>query len=84
MPRAVRHFEDRGWRTVEWPMISLSPRSGLNRELGELEGRFDAVVLAVAHNQFKTLNVRSFLANEKGVVYDVKGILDKGMIDGRL
>ena len=49
-----------------------------------LEQRFDAVVLAVAHNQFKTLNVRNFLASENGVVYDVKGILDREMIDGRL
>ena len=49
-----------------------------------LEQRFDAVVLAVAHNQFKTVNVRKFLANNNGVVYDVKGILDKKQIDGRL
>ena len=49
-----------------------------------LEQRFDAVVLAVAHNQFKTVNVRKFLANDNGVVYDVKGILDKKQIDGRL
>ena len=49
-----------------------------------LEQRFDAVVLAVAHNQFKTVNVRKFLANNNGVVYDVKGILVKKQIDGRL
>ena len=49
-----------------------------------LEQRFDAVILAVAHNQFKVLNTRKFLANEKGVVYDVKGLLDKTQIDGRL
>ena len=49
-----------------------------------LEQRFDAVVLAVAHNQFKTLDVRRFLASDNGVVYDVKGILDKKQIDGRL
>ena len=53
-------------------------------DLKSLEKSFDAVVLAVAHNQFKVLNVRNFLANENGVVYDVKGILDREMIDGRL
>lgn len=36
--------------------------------------RFDAVILAVAHDQFKTLNIAD-LINENGVVYDVKGIL---------
>lgn len=53
-------------------------------DLTTLENRFDAVILAVAHNQFKELNVRNFLTSENGVVYDVKGILDKKIIDGRL
>ena len=56
----------------------------ISGDLKSLEKSFDAVVLAVAHNQFKVLNVRNFLANENGVVYDVKGILDREMIDGRL
>ena len=29
-------------------------------------------------------NIRSFLRNMNGVVYDVKGILNREMIDGRL
>lgn len=49
------------------------------------EGRYDAVILAVAHKQFLSIDVRSLLADsEKGVVYDVKGILDRNVIDGRL
>ena len=50
----------------------------------ELEGRFDAVILSVAHRQFETMNIRNFLAGSEGVVYDVKGVLDKDQIDGRL
>lgn len=47
--------------------------------------KFDAVILAVGHDQFKGLNVRSFLSNpDEGVVYDVKGILSRTEIDGRL
>lgn len=49
-----------------------------------LGGKYDAVVLAVAHNEFKELDVRSLLSCENGVVYDVKGILDRDVIDGRL
>lgn len=45
--------------------------------------KYDAVILAVAHNQFKNINLRECL-RENGVVYDVKGVLDKGLIDGRL
>lgn len=51
----------------------------------DLVGQFDAVILGVAHNEFKGKNIRELLANyERGVVYDVKGILNREMIDGRL
>ena len=50
----------------------------------KLEGRFDAVVLGVAHKEFKELNVRKLLVNECGVIYDVKGALDRNIVDGRL
>lgn len=52
--------------------------------LDEIYGKFDAVILGVAHNEFKNINVRDFLKSDNGVVYDVKGILDKKSIDGRL
>lgn len=45
--------------------------------------KFDAVILAVAHNQFKELDIKSLVV-DNGVVYDVKGILDRAIIDGRL
>ena len=51
-------------------------------ELSDNE-KFDAVILAVAHNQFKGLDVESLLV-ENGVVYDVKGTLDRSIVDGRL
>ena len=46
------------------------------------KGNFDAVVLAVAHEQFLKLNLRQLL-NENGVLYDVKGIL-KERVEARL
>lgn len=55
------------------------------RNLDELEGLFDAVILGVAHDEFKNRNIRKLLKNmENGVVYDVKGVLPKEQIDGRL
>jgi UDP-N-acetyl-D-galactosamine dehydrogenase len=45
-------------------------------------GSFAAVILAVAHKEFLSLDVRSFAPN--GIVYDVKGILPKEIIDSRL
>lgn len=54
------------------------------QDIDALKGKFDAVILGVAHNQFKNINIRDFLSTSNGVVYDVKGILDKAIIDGRL
>jgi len=47
------------------------------------EGAFDAVILAVAHNEFKKLNI-SKISNGSCIVYDVKGVLTEDMIDGKL
>ena len=47
------------------------------------EGKADAVILAVAHEKFKALDVVS-LAKEKHVIFDVKGFLKKEIVDGRL
>jgi UDP-N-acetyl-D-galactosamine dehydrogenase len=43
---------------------------------------FSAVILAVAHKEFLKLDVRSLTPS--GIVYDVKGILPKEIIDSRL
>ena len=45
--------------------------------------RYDAVVLAVAHESFKTIDILDLL-NDVSVVYDVKGVLDRDVIDMRL
>lgn len=47
------------------------------------EGKYDAIVLAVAHDQFSGLDTGK-LTREKCVVFDVKGFLDKAKVDGRL
>ena len=44
---------------------------------------FDAIILAVAHDQFKEMDVKSLL-KPNGVIYDVKGVLPRDIIDGRL
>ena len=60
--------------------ISLS-----EKKMENLYGQFDVVILAVAHKEFQDKDIRAFLSNrEGGVVYDVKGILEKTQIDGRL
>jgi UDP-N-acetyl-D-galactosamine dehydrogenase len=49
-------------------------------------GTYDAVVVAVAHDEFKiggSSGMRA-LANGRAVIYDIKGILPKEEVDGRL
>ena len=45
--------------------------------------KYDAVILAVAHEQFKTVVV-SELLEDQAVLYDVKGFFAKEQVDGRL
>jgi UDP-N-acetyl-D-galactosamine dehydrogenase len=45
-------------------------------------GQFSAVILAVAHKEFLDFDVRSLV--KEGVLFDVKGILPKEIVDSRL
>jgi UDP-N-acetyl-D-galactosamine dehydrogenase len=53
--------------------------------LSELQNgkKYSAVILAVCHDNFKDLDFQSLLI-PGGVLYDVKGVLNKSLIDGRL
>ena len=45
--------------------------------------KYDAVILAVAHKTFESLPIESIKKN-RSVVFDVKAVLPKEMVDGRL
>lgn len=47
------------------------------------KGQFDAVILAVAHRQFLEMDVEKWV-RAGGIVYDVKGVLPRSIIDERL
>lgn len=44
---------------------------------------YEGIILAVSHNQFKELDFASF-RNDGAVIYDVKGILEKNLIENHL
>jgi UDP-N-acetyl-D-galactosamine dehydrogenase len=46
--------------------------------------KYDAIIHAVAHKNFIGIDFRSLLKNESGVIYDVKGALDRKIVDVRL
>ena len=45
--------------------------------------KFEAVIMAVAHKEFFNVNIEDF-CEERHIIFDVKGILNKSIIDGRL
>lgn len=55
----------------------------LKSGLDQLKCNYDAIILAVAHNEFKDFDLEDHTA-EVSVVFDVKSLLPKDKIDGRL
>lgn len=45
---------------------------------------YDAIILAVGHEDFKEIDFRSLCRSENSVIYDVKGFIDRKQVDGRL
>lgn len=46
--------------------------------------KYDAVILAVSHEQFAQLDFKRLTNGENSVIFDIKGYLPKNMVDGRL
>ena len=47
------------------------------------ENKYDAIILTVAHKEFLEMDIRS-MVSDSGVVYDVKGLLPRNIVDERL
>ena len=48
-----------------------------------LSDNFDAIILAVAHDTFKAIDIKSMLKNN-GIIYDIKSFLPRNIVDARL
>ncbi len=49
-----------------------------------LNQRFDSIILAVAHAEFLKIDYNSLKKSKSSIIYDIKGVLDNNIIDGRL
>jgi len=45
---------------------------------------YEAIILAVAHKEFNSLDLEVLKISNNAVVYDTKGFLDRGLVDWRL
>ena len=67
-----------------WADVALAKKEYGIAVVNDLpEEKYDALILAVAHDRFRNVNVED-LVQETHVIYDVKGFLPKEIIDGRL
>ncbi len=82
----IKNFEDFGTEvTVYDPWANpdeVHKEYGLKTINKTPTNTFDAIVLAVSHKEFLTMDLNRFL-NKKGIIYDVKGVL-KGKVHGKL
>jgi UDP-N-acetyl-D-galactosamine dehydrogenase len=47
------------------------------------QGWYDVIILAVAHKENLNLDLTRY-KHQNTVIYDVKGVLDRKLVDGRL
>lgn len=49
-----------------------------------INGQYDALVLAVAHNEFLEIDLRNLKNGGDTIIFDTKAFLDRSLVDGRL
>jgi len=64
-------------------------RDEVKREYGvelieSINGQYDAIVLAVSHDEFRKLSFKYIKRGDNAVIYDTKSVLDRKLIDARL
>lgn len=86
----IREFRDYGAKTDVYDPWASAAEAEHEYGIGLIDkpvsGKYDAIVLAVAHNQFRELGIdeiRKF-GRSHCVVYDIKSILPVNKVDGRL
>ena len=53
-------------------------------EMVENLQKYDSIIIAVAHDEFKKLNFKSLKKSDNSIIYDIKGFLKKSETNGRL
>ena len=52
--------------------------------LEEINEKYDGIILAVKHSDFKKLDIESLKIDETSVIYDLKGFFPKNLVNARL
>jgi UDP-N-acetyl-D-galactosamine dehydrogenase len=46
--------------------------------------KYEAIILAVSHNEFLTMDLQNLKKNSTSIIYDIKSVLDRSLITSRL
>ena len=52
--------------------------------IDQIKGKYDGVLLAVAHNEFSKINIPDLKKDSESIVFDLKGFLPRNHVDARL
>ena len=63
---------------------SLEVKNEFNVNLITEFEKYNAIILAVAHDNFKQIDIENLKSDEGSVIYDIKSFLEKKSVDGRL
>ena len=86
----VYEFENRGCNVDVYDPHANKDTAKLEYDIQPIEqpekGKYDAILLAVAHDEFKQLSIEKIksFGNKKFVIYDIKYLLNLDEVDGRL
>ena len=52
--------------------------------IDQINIKYDAIILAVSHNDFLNINYKEIISSSNSVIFDTKSFLDRGTVDARL
>jgi len=52
--------------------------------IDSIDSTYDAIILAVSHDQFLTYDYEKLKKDENSIIYDIKSCLDRNLVDARL
>jgi UDP-N-acetyl-D-galactosamine dehydrogenase len=52
--------------------------------IDNIETNYDAIILAVSHNEFLNIDYKKIIKDNNSVIYDTKSFLNKDLVDARL
>jgi UDP-N-acetyl-D-galactosamine dehydrogenase len=52
--------------------------------VSEIDQKYDGIILAVSHKEFKNLDITRCSRGPQTVIYDIKSFLDRSLVNGRL